>query len=109
MYFEELFLKCFPISVSANTCGGKISENNGYIESPNYPSAAPSGLCQYEIEKCDSGVCQYRLVFEDVVLTDPMMGSCDNDTVMVSGVDPVSVSSVPPALCGTLTGQESKR
>lgn len=91
---------------AANTCGGKISENNGYIESPNYPSAAPSGLCQYEIEKCDSGVCQYRLVFEDVMLTAPMMGSCDNDTVMVSGVDPVSVSTVPPALCGTLSGQE---
>jgi len=76
---------------SANTCGSKISENNGYIESPNYPNAAPSGLCQFEIEKCDTGVCQYRLVFEDVVLTNPMMGSCDNDTVMISNVDPVSV------------------
>ena len=42
------------------------------------------------------------------MLTDPMMGSCDNDTVMFSNVDPVSASTVPPALCGMLSGQESK-
>jgi len=91
---------------AANTCGSTISENNAYIESPNYPNAAPSGLCQYSIEKCDSDICQYRFVFEDVMLTDPMMGSCDNDTVMFSNVDPVSASTVPPALCGMLSGQE---
>ena len=49
-----------------------------------------------------------RLDFEDVMLTQPEMGSCDNDTLMVTQVDGVSTAVVPMTLCGTLTGQHSK-
>ena len=33
------------------------------------------------------------------------MGECQNDTMMVTGMDAVSVKVVPSTLCGTLTGQ----
>jgi len=89
----------------ATTCGGEINQNNAYIQSPAYPSAAPVGMCMYTIKKCDSNVCQYRLDFEDVMLSQPMMGDCTNDTLMVSQVDAVSTAVVPMTLCGTLTGQ----
>jgi len=88
-----------------STCGGEINQNNAYIESPAYPAAAPTGMCMYTIKKCDSNVCQYRLDFEDVMLSQPMMGDCTNDTLMVSQVDGVSTAVVPMTLCGTLTGQ----
>lgn len=89
----------------ASTCGGEVNQNNAYIESPAYPAAAPTGMCMYTIKKCDSNVCQYRLDFEDVMLSQPMMGDCTNDTLMVSQVDGVSAAVVPMTLCGTLTGQ----
>lgn len=89
----------------ASTCGAEVNQNNAYIESPGYPSAATAGMCMYTIKKCDSNVCQYRLDFEDVSLTGPMMGECTNDTLMVSQVDGVSTAVVPMTLCGTLTGQ----
>jgi len=88
-----------------STCGSEINQNNAYIASPSYPAAAPAGMCMFTIKKCDSNVCQYRLDFEDVVLTGPMMGDCTNDTMMVSQVDGVSTAVVPMTLCGTLSGQ----
>ena len=45
----------------------------------------------------------HRLTFEDVMLSDPMMGDCTNDTMMISQID--GANTFPPALCGTLTGQ----
>ena len=48
------------LSVVANTCGGEISENNGYIQSPGYPSTTNSGMCSFTVKKCDSNICQYR-------------------------------------------------
>ena len=42
------------------------------------------------------------------MLSQPMMGDCTNDTMMVSQVDAVSTAVVPMTLCGTLTGQHSK-
>jgi len=90
----------------ANDCSTVINQNNTYIQNANYPSAATAGMCMYDIQKCSADICQYRFVFEDVVLADPMMGSCDNDTIMFSGLDPPSMATVPPSLCGTLSGQE---
>jgi len=89
-----------------NACGSVVNQNNTYIQNVNYPSAAPAGMCMYEIQKCSSDICQYRFVFEDVVLSDPMMGDCTNDTMMFTGLDPPSMATVPPSLCGTLSGQE---
>jgi len=90
----------------ANTCGSTISENNGYIQSPGYPSTTDAGTCSFTIEKCDSNICQYRFVFEDVMLSDPMMGDCTNDTVSFFNLDPPSTATVPASLCGMLSGQE---
>ena len=67
-------------------CGGMVTENNTYVQSADYPAAAPAGMCMYDLNKCDSNICQ-------------------NDTMMVTGMDAVSVKVVPSTLCGTLTGQ----
>ena len=42
------------------------------------------------------------------MLSAPMMGDCTNDTMMFSGLDSVSQNTVPPTLCGDLTGHESR-
>ena len=104
----DLYFYFVSIVVVANSCGSVVNQNNTYIQNANYPSAAPAGMCMYEIQKCSADICQYRFVFEDVVLSDPMMGDCTNDTIMFSGLDPPSMATVPPSLCGTLSGQESK-
>ena len=46
----------------------------------------------------------FRLTFEDVVLSDPLMGDCINDTMTIFGVD----FYFGTVLCGDLSGQESK-
>lgn len=88
----------------ANTCGSMVDQNNAYIQSPSYPGASPAGMCMFEIKKCDSDICQYKLTFEDVMLSGPMMGDCTNDTLMISSID--GANTFPPSLCGDLTGQE---
>ena len=50
----------FLILVVANTCGSTVSKKVSYIESPNYPSAAPTGMCMYSLPKCDAGICSYK-------------------------------------------------
>ena len=52
-----LFFK-FLVTVSA--CGGTVTQNNTYIQSPNYPAPAPVGMCMYTMNKCDSDICQFR-------------------------------------------------
>jgi len=46
-----------------------------------------------------------RIEFEDVVVAPPAMGDCNNDTIVITGVDGSSSKIVPGALCGTLSGQ----
>ena len=48
--------------VVANTCGSTVNQNNSYIQSPNYPAASSTGMCMFNIEKCDSNICQYKYV-----------------------------------------------
>ena len=31
-----------------------------YVQSENYPAAAPAGMCMYDLNKCDSNICQFR-------------------------------------------------
>jgi len=88
-----------------SNCGDTISQNNTYLTSEQYPSPAPTGMCMYNLNKCDAGICQMRLEFEDVKVSNPAMGDCNNDTIMVSGVDSKSAKVVPMTLCGQLTGQ----
>jgi len=90
----------------ANTCGSTVSQLISYVESPNYPNPSPTGMCMFNIGKCDTGVCQYKILFEDVMLSAPAQGDCSNDTITISNIDAVSASTVPMNLCGTLSGQE---
>jgi len=94
---------CCVFTVS--TCDSSLDQNNTYIQSPGYPAAAPLGMCSYTMNKCDSNICQFRLEFEDVIMSGPEMGDCMNDTITITGVDSLSAKVVPPELCGSLTGQ----
>jgi len=91
---------------TANTCGSTVSQLMAFVESPNYPNPSPTGMCMFNIGKVDSGICQYKIQFEDVMLSGPAMGDCTNDTLTISNVDAVSSSVIPMNLCGTLSGQE---
>ena len=91
-----------------SSCGSSINKNSSYIESPFYPNPSPNGGCSYFIEKSHPDICQYKLTFEDVVLANPFMGDCLNDSMHITGLDGVSASTVPASLCGDLTGHESK-
>ena len=31
-----------------------------YVQSVDYPAAAPAGMCMYDLNKCDSNICQFR-------------------------------------------------
>ena len=64
-------------------CDSTVTENNTYIQSADYPAAAPAGMCMYNLNKCDSNICQFRLEFEDVEMGAPASGDCNNDTMMV--------------------------
>jgi len=90
----------------ANTCGSTVSKKVSYIESPNYPSAAPTGMCMYSLPKCDAGICSYKVEFIDHVISQPAMGDCTNDTLMITNVDVNSQRQIPSSLCGDLTGHE---
>ena len=48
-----------------------------------------------------------RIEFLDVILSNPALGECTNDTLTITNIDPVSAAIVPTPLCGTLTGSES--
>jgi len=87
-------------------CDSTVAQDNTYIQSPDYPGDAPLGMCMYNLGKCDAGICQFKIIFEDVVLSQPDSGDCTNDTLMFSGFDDVSERVVPMTLCGDLSGQE---
>ena len=108
VFNEEASLIVFIIVLLAKSCGSTINQNNSYIESPSYPDPTPNGVCSHFIEKSQPDICQYKLTFEDVVLANPFLGDCLNDTMRISGLDGVSAATVPASLCGDLTGHESK-
>jgi len=110
-------------------CGSNtVSLNNSYIVNPGYPNnvgAAGAADCSttgtgvtgraqgrqtaavtytWEITKASPDIVQYRLDFETFEISDPAMGSCDNDTLMITGADAVTLMTLPTNLCGTLTG-----
>ena len=80
MSFTDSFL-LRPVTVME--CDSTVTENNTYIQSADYPAAAPAGMCMYNLNKCDSNICQFRLEFEDVEMGAPASGDCNNDTMMV--------------------------
>jgi len=103
---------CCYIKVS--TCGGTVSRNCTYIESPGFPSDySTSGDCSYTVNRCQDDICQIRLDFTSVSLQQPKAtgtATTDNDcsdTILdiTGGLTANSIFSNPPNLCGTLTGQ----
>ena len=107
VFSEEAPSKVFIFVFLVKSCGSTIYQNNSYIESPSYPDPSPNGVCSYFIEKSQTDICQYKLTFEDVVLADPFLGDCLNDTMRITGLDGVSAATVPSSLCGDLTSHES--
>jgi len=109
-------------------CGtSAVSLNNSYIVNPGYPNnvgAAGAADCSVQgtgvstraqsrqasktytwtLSKASSDIVQFRLDFEEFEISDPAMGSCDNDTLVITGADPVTLKTLPSNLCGTLTG-----
>lgn len=96
-----------------NTCGGTVKKNCSYIESPGYPTTyATSGACTYTVNRCQDNICQLRLDFFAVSLMQPntatgaTAGDCTNTILSITpGSTSQSITSKPPGLCGTLTGE----
>jgi len=109
-------------------CGtSAVSLNNSYIVNPGYPNnvgAAGAADCSVQgtgvstraqsrqtsntytwtISKASSDIVQFRLDFEEFEISDPASGDCNNDTLMITGADAVTLKTLPTNLCGTLTG-----
>ena len=75
------------------TCATSVNHNISYIQNPGYPSGystTASTTCNYYIQKCEDAVCQVRMDFESLSLTDPLRtstaagpgaGTCVTDTL----------------------------
>ncbi|EFX72900.1 hypothetical protein DAPPUDRAFT_308002 [Daphnia pulex] len=86
------------------TCGGTVTLNNTYWQSPSTPVSAPS-TCALTV-RLDSTlaeqaslICQIRLDFVSFTTAQPTAGTC-TDTFQVSGA-----TTVAPTICGTNDGQ----
>ncbi|QQP34787.1 Putative LOC101744434, partial [Caligus rogercresseyi] len=92
---------CCTFKVS--TCGTSVTRNITYITNPSYPTAyTTSGTCTYTINRVNDNICQIRLDFDNLVLTEPATGECSN-----TNTDKLTFTSpsgyVPPGsggLCG---------
>jgi len=102
---------CCYIKVA--TCGGSVSRNCTYIESPSYPSDySTTGDCSYTINRCQDDICQIRLDFTSTSLQQPVAttgstaGDCSDTKLEITpGTSSQGIHNKPPTMCGTLTGQ----
>lgn len=82
-----------------------MSNNCTYIQNPSYPSSySTSGTCSYSVSPVNDEICQLRLDFDTLDLTESLTtGACTDsfDTTTSSGREYHS-------LCGTLSGQHGK-
>lgn len=88
------------------SCGGVARDNGTYFVNPNHPDAYDStGSCQLSIQKIHPDICQIRLDFDNLVIAqpEPVNHICNTDQFLVSGGSPV------PTICGTSTGDHSKK
>jgi len=93
-----------------------VSLNNSYIQNQGYPGDVSTGAsacattrqtgltAEYTISKAASDIVQFRFDFLTTKVSAPMMGNCDNDTIMITGADPVTMKTMPMNLCGVLSG-----
>lgn len=97
---------CYSSSSVMATCGNVVRENGTYFVSPKHPDFYEgTGSCQLTINKINPNICQFRLDFDHFVLAGPETQNhvCNSDQFLVSGGSPV------PTICGTNTGEHSKR
>ncbi|KAG7168192.1 hypothetical protein Hamer_G016825 [Homarus americanus] len=83
------------------SCGGVATQNCTYFVNSNYPTAFDGvGSCQLTVNKIRNDICQLRLDFDTLTLSQPENNDhqCVNDRFTVSGGTPV------PTICGTNTG-----
>ena len=86
------------------SCGSTVSNNCTYVQNPSYPSSySTSGTCSYSVSPLNDEICQLRLDFDTLDLTESTAGACTDsfDTTTSSGRDYHS-------LCGTLSGQHGE-
>jgi len=101
---------CF---IKVDTCGGTVSRNCTYIESPSFPSDySTTGDCSYTVSRCQDDICQIRLDFTSVKLQQPVSGTSttsadcsDTKLDITAGTTSQNIFNNPPTLCGTLTDQ----
>ncbi|XP_046637995.1 uncharacterized protein LOC124316225 isoform X2 [Daphnia pulicaria] len=88
------------------TCGGTVTLNNTYWQSPSTPVTAPSSCALTVrmdtklVEQLAKPICQIRLDFVSFTTAQPTAGTC-TDTFTVSG----TTSTVAPTICGENAGQ----
>lgn len=87
------------------TCGGTVTLNNTYWQSPSTAVSAPS-TCALTVrmdtklvEQLARPICQIRLDFVSFTIAQPTLGTC-SDTFVVGGS-----TNVVPVICGVNTGQ----
>ncbi|KAI9559208.1 hypothetical protein GHT06_015997 [Daphnia sinensis] len=87
------------------TCGGTVTLNNTYWQSPSTPVSIPS-TCAITVrmdsklvEQLAKPICQIRLDFVSFTTAQPTLGTC-TDTFVVGGS-----TSVVPTICGDNSGQ----
>jgi len=81
-----------------------ITQNGTYIQNPAFPTAVTTaGVFTYRVMPSNSaGICQLRIDFEDVELTQPVQGACAAvDRITITG----GAQPNPPVVCGHLDGQ----
>jgi len=82
-----------------------INQNGSYVQNPNFPTVVTTaGVFTYNVMPSNAaGICQLRLDFVDVALTQPdLTNGC-------AGIDNIGIVAGgglnPPNLCGTLDGE----
>jgi len=84
-----------------STCDTTSREWISHFTEPENLEAGPGfGACKFTVEPRHENVCQYRLDFEEFLLSGPNRDSiCEHDFIEIFG------GSSVPKLCGNLTGQ----
>ncbi|EFX72901.1 hypothetical protein DAPPUDRAFT_110156 [Daphnia pulex] len=87
-----------------NSCGGTVTLNNTYWQSPSTPVNAPSTCVMTvrldnKLVEQAAPICQIRLDFVSFAIAQPTAGTC-TDTFQVGGA-----TTVAPTICGTNAGQ----
>ncbi|XP_019878189.2 uncharacterized protein LOC109606059 [Aethina tumida] len=84
------------------TCGQSSSYNNTYFTNAGFPNPISSGgRCTMTIIKCNQDICQVRIDFLSLTLSQPNpTGVCSTDALQITGgAGPV------PIICGENSGQ----